>query len=327
MDVSQAVEQANSITFPEFLVGDDALEQERLKNEEAIRTLTDAWMAAPAGREPFSFDLVLSLADRNRDICDRFGIERLRDTPGLNLARRLSDDDLVHSVAVLQGRSDEEVARTAGPGAADLGVAYVESSVSGTVVGIDIETSDREPDRGYIINVGLEFMRLTPTAKPTDPYSAYCGIPAMYEEKGVPLAFVHHITWDDLKDAKPLRENAKMQKAILATLETFPFMAHNAAFEDSWFMLNIAGYAEARKARRVVPIDTRDICRRIDPEVKTLPRDSRPAALESWARRRGTLSATEKETHLGLEDVDLMLATVQAEFTERKMFPGQREEA
>ena len=77
--------------------------------------------------------------------------------------------------------------------------------------------------------------------------------------------------------------------------------------------------AEARKAGRVVPIDTRDICRRVDPETKTLPHEQRPASLESWARRRGTLKAGESERHLGLDDVELMLATVQAEFAARNM--------
>ena len=67
-------------------------------------------------------------------------------------------------------------------------------------------------------------------------------------------------------------------------------------------------------------IDSRDICRRCDPEIKSLPRESRPAALESWARRRKTLVSGEKEKHLGLEDVDLMFRTVQAEFKEREMF-------
>ena len=85
MDLSQAVEQANAFVFPGFLTDDDSLTQERSKNEEAIKVLTDAWKAAPLGREPFSFDLVRGLADRNRDICDRYGIERLRRTsrPGL----------------------------------------------------------------------------------------------------------------------------------------------------------------------------------------------------------------------------------------------------
>lgn len=326
MDLSQAIEQANAFVFPGFLTDDDSLTQERSKNEEAIKVLTDAWKAAPLGREPFSFDLVRGLADRNRDICDRYGIERLRNTNGLNLARRLSDADLIHGVATLQHRSDEEVTRVSGPTAADLGIAYIDAPVWGAVVGIDLETSDREPDRGYVINVGLEFMNLTPTAKPTNPYSAYCGMPEMYAEKGVPISEIHHITWKDLEGVPPLRQNSKMQKAILAALTAFPYMAHNAAFEDSWFMLNVDGYAEARKAGKIVPIDTRDICRRVDPEVRLLPRETHPATLENWARRRGTLSKNEKERHLGLEDVDLMLATVQAEFSERKMFPGQREE-
>ena len=232
----------------------------------------------------------------------------------------ISDADLVRACATLQHRPVEQVAALAGQGAADLNVAYVDAPVSGMVMGIDIETTDRDPARGYVVNIGLEFMDLAAKAKPHDAFAGYCGIPAMYAEKGVPLEFIHHITWDDVKDVKPLRANAPMQKAILAAMCAYPFMAHNAAFEDSWFMLNIAGYAEARKAGRITVIDSRDICRRVDPEVRTLPRESRPATLENWARRRGTLSAGESEVHLGLDDVELMLRTVQAEFAERNMF-------
>jgi len=320
MNLSQAIEHANALVFPGFLSDDQTLTAEREKNEEAIGLLMDAWMKAPLGQEPFSFDLVRNLADRNRSTCDSYGIDRLRNASPTTLSRKLSDEDLIRGVAALQGRPQEEVAKAAGPSCTDLGMAYVERPVSGTVCGIDIETTDRDPSRGYIVNVGLEFMDLTAKAKPAHPFSSYCGIPEMYREKGVPLEFVHHITWDDIRDKKPLRQNKKMQRAILAALEMYPFMAHNAAFEDSWFMVQIDGYAEARKAGRVVPIDTRDICRRIDPEYKSLPHDSKPAALESWALRRGTLKANQKETHLGLEDVDLMFRTVQAEFKERGMF-------
>ena len=76
-------------------------------------------------------------------------------------------------------------------------------------------------------------------------------------------------------------------------MKKIPFMAHNAAFEDSWFMFNIDGYAEARKAGKIIVIDSRDICRRLDPEIRSLPRESSPAALENWARRRHTLAADE----------------------------------
>lgn len=320
MELSQAIDLASAFVLPGLVSDEASLQAERMKNEDAIKTLMDAWRSAPAGKEPFGFDLVLSLVDRNRDVCDRIGAERLRDTSPSALARKLPDADLVHAVATMQRRPDAEVAAIAGPGLEDLNIAYVDAPVSGMVMGIDIETTDRDPARGYVVNIGLEFMDLAAKAKPHDAFAGYCGIPSMYAEKGVPLEFIHHIAWDDLKDSKPLRANAAMQKALLAAMCAYPFMAHNAAFEDSWFMLNIAGYAEARKAGKICVIDSRDICRRVDPEVRILPRESRPATLENWARRRGTLAADESEVHLGLDDVELMLRTVQAEFAERNMF-------
>ncbi len=319
MDLSQAIDCASAIALP-FFLDDAALTAERQKNEEALKVLLDAWKGAPAGAEPFGFDLVLSLVDRNRGICDMIGADKLRDVSPSALARKLPDADLVRAVARMQHRLDAEVAAIAGPGLEDLNIAYVDAPVSGMVMGIDIETTDRDPARGYVVNIGLEFMDLAAEAEPHDAFAGYCGIPEMYAEKGVPLEFIHHITWDDLKDSRPLRENAAMQGALLEAMCAYPFMAHNAAFEDSWFMLNIAGYAEARKAGRITVIDSRDICRRVDPEVRTLPRESRPATLENWARRRGTLAAGESEVHLGLDDVELMLRTVQAEFNERNMF-------
>ena len=319
MDLSQAIECASAFVFPGFLTDDASLSAERARNEEALGVLRAAWAEAPAGREPFSYDLVRSLADRNRDVCDRFGIEKLRDVSASSLARGLSNADLIHAVAVLQHRTDAQVTALSGTDARDLNVAWVDAPVSGMVVGIDIETTDRDPARGYIINVGLEFMTVGPDAEPHDPFAGYFGLPDLYAEKGVPLADIHKIQWSDLEGRRPFREDAQVQKALLAALTAYPYMAHNAAFEDSWFMLHIDGYAEARKAGRVVPIDTRDICRRVDPETRTLPHEMRPASLESWALRRGTLKPGESERHLGLDDVELMLATVQAEFTARNM--------
>ena len=327
MNLSQAIELANAFVLPGFMTDDAALDEERRKNEEAISILSAAWWEAPLGQEAFSYDLVRQLADRNRPVCDSYGMERLRDLSGLNLNRKLSDADLVHGVAWMQGRTDEEVAKVAGPDARDLGIAYVEAPVSGTVCGFDIETTSKDPDRGYIINLGLAFMDLTPTALPHDGHIAYFGIPPIYAEKGVPLSEIHQITWDKLEGKRPFRDDRRVQEALLATFKAYPLMAHNASFEDSWLKLHLNGYAEARKAGEIVLIDSRDICRRIDPDVRSLPRESSPASLEHWARRRGTLAADESERHLGLDDVFLMLSTVQAEFSERNLFPGQREEA
>ena len=74
------------------------------------------------------------------------------------------------------------------------------------------------------------------------------------------------------------------------------------------------------RAGKIVVVDSRDICRKLDNEVQSLPRESAPASLENWARRRGTLDAGEAERHLGLDDTDLMLRTVQAEFNLKSMF-------
>ena len=322
MNLQQAIEHANALVFPAFLTDDAARTAEREKNEEAIGVLSQAWFEAPLGNEPFHFDLVRNLADRNRELCDLIGEERLRDVRGTSLAQHLSDEDILRSAAVLQHRDIADVRKTAGPGLRDMGVAYVEAYVRGMVAGVDIETTSRYPDRGYIINIGLQFVNLAPKgrARKDRSYSAYCGIPEQYRSTGVPLAFVHHIQFGDLENKLPFRQNFKLQEALLASMELYPYLAHNAAFEDSWFMLNLNGYAEGRKAGRIVPIDTRDICRRIDPEVRTLPHDSKPAALETWARRRKTLKKGQKERHLGLDDVDLMIRTVEAEFAERNMF-------
>ena len=319
MVLSEALELANAFSLPGFFSDDATLTEERRRNEEAIGLLMGAWLAAPAGEETFSFDLVRALADRNRDICDTFGATRLRETNGSNLQRKLPDKDLIHGVAKLQRRRDAQVARTAGAGARDLGIAMAEAPFKGMVMGFDIETTDRYPDRGYIINMGLAFMELKPDAVPQEGHLAYFGIPELYRETGVPLADIHQISWADLEGKTPFRQDKRAQKALLRCFKRMPYMAHNAAFEDSWLMLHLDGYAEARKAGKIVIIDSRDICRRIDVDGRALPRESFPNTLENWARRRGTLRPDEKERHSGLDDVFLMLRTVQAELTLRNM--------
>jgi hypothetical protein len=326
VNFSQALAHASALSLPGFFQDDATLTSERLQNEEAISVLLAEWRShqgkaqdSSSEEAPFDFALVRDLADRNRQTCDEYGIERLRDARGGNLASRLSNDDLIRGVAAMQHRPASEVRRTAGPDCRDLEIAYAEAPVSGMVCGVDIETTDRYPERGYIINVGLQFMPLKAGARADRGYVAYCGIPEMYRDKGVPLSDIHHITWSDLDGKQPFRENKALQRALLESFVRYPFMAHNAAFEDSWFMLHLDGYAEARRQGRIIPIDTRDICRRLDPEVKTLPRESHPAALENWALRRGTLKMGEKERHLGLDDVDLMLRTVLAEFSKHNM--------
>ena len=59
-------------------------------------------------------------------------------------------------------------------------------------------------------------------------------------------------------------------------------------------MLNLKGYAEARKAGKIIPIDTRDMCRALDPEVRRMSWDQHPATLENWARGSGLVGSLDK---------------------------------
>ena len=319
MNAQQALEYSMQPFIPMFIYGDyDAMESERQRGEEALKALVDEWKA---NDEPgFGFDVILDLADRNRELCDQIGEARLRNLSSPMLSRSLTDADLCAGVGKLQGRGASVVAREVRGDRDAYAVAYVRKPIKGTVLGIDIETTGRAPERGYIINVGWELMDLTSTAEPREPEAHYCGLPELYREAGVPLNEIHHITWGDLEGTTPFRQDTQLHKTLLKLMKKYPYMAHNAAFEDSWFMLHLPGYAEARRAGKIIPIDTRHICRSLDGEVKTLPRESAPASLENWARRRGTLAADANELHLGLDDTDLMLRTVQAEFMRKQMF-------
>ncbi len=111
----------------------------------------------------------------------------------------------------MQGRAASAVAREVRGDRDAYSVADVRTPNQGTVLGIDIESTGRAPERGDIINVGWEIMELTSDAVPHDPLAFYCGIPDMYRETGVPLAVIHHIQWSDLDGKTPFREDAKLQ--------------------------------------------------------------------------------------------------------------------
>lgn len=318
MKLNEAIEHATMMFIPEFLfgMGDSVLLGERANNEEAIKLLVDAFMADE--RPKYGFDLVMDLAQRNRELCDQMAPEGTRESRSPNLPRNLADIDTYRGIATLQHRRVETIQKAAGPNV-DSSVLWAGKAMRGTVLGVDIETTSTSPDRGRIINIGWELMDLAAGAQPYGAFSAFCGLPAEYEERGVPLSNIHHITWDMIASEPEFRQNRDLQAQLLELLCTYPFMAHNAAFEDAWFMLNLDGYAEARKAGKIVPVDTREICRALDAEARRLSWDQHPAALENWARRRGTLADDAVERHLGLDDTDLMLRTVLAELQERNL--------
>ena len=323
MKVQDALDYANSYYFPELIFGSgyEVMEAERQKGEG--RHEDPRHRLAAAGRAR----LLLRPGARARRPQPRPLRRHRRGAPAQRL-ERLSltqplDDDLCAGIGAIQKRSAASVAREVRGDRNAYAVAYVRKPIKGTILGIDIETTGTAPERGYILNVGWELMDLTSDAVPRDGRAEYFGIPEdPYKTAGVPLENIHHITWADIEGKTPFRENKKLQAQLLKLMKRYPIMAHNAAFEDSWFMLHLDGYAEARREGKIAVVDSRDICRKLDSEVASLPRESAPASLENWARRRGTLSADEAERHLGLDDTDLMLRTCRPSSTLSRCSPN-----
>ena len=248
MNVSQALEYERQPFIPMFIYGDHgAMESERQKGEEALKVLETEYFTAE-GDPGFDFATVRDLADRNRDLCDQIGEARLRNVTPATLSRGLSDADTCAAIGKMQKRTAASVMREIRGDRDALGVAYARKPIQGTVLGIDIETTGRAPERGYIINVGWEIMELTSDAVPHDAEAHYCGLPDIYRGEDVPLSNIHHITWDDIDGKKPFRENKELQKQLLKLMKKYPYMAHNAAFEDSWFKIHLDGYAGSAAA-------------------------------------------------------------------------------
>ena len=202
-----------------------------------------------------------------------------------------------------------------------------------TVMGIDIETTGTDPARVYIIDVGFEYMNMV-SPKPASA-SASCG----YEQPdyepgdaygqsrlsfGVPEAnachgnpFILELTGIDVRERgacselKPFDEWPEAQGGLLQRLVRQPYVAHNAAFEHGFFMLNVAGYAEAYRAGNITIVDTMPMSRQWDSGSK--PSAAHPFGdntLEAYAKRQGALPPSRSERHLGLEDSHIMLVAM-----------------
>lgn len=327
LDVEQSLRYARlHLTDGERYEGEEDLDEvtpiQLEANEAALRTLRANWMREPS--PDYGFGVVLALGDRNRAIYDAL---KEREVPSRALPKGdgngwgLDTATTCRGIATLQGSDFDALLRSAlgkprGCGRDEVfRAAYEAAPVSGTVTGVDLETTGANPVRGYIINTGWESMALEPHAEPSGAHTAMSGLPELYERTGIPFTQMHHITWPDVAGRPAFRRDRELQARLLAELKARPFMAHNAVFEDSWLLMNVDGYAEARKAGDILPIDSMTICRLLDPDVRQPRRGSGPYRMENWARRRGVLAPDEHERHLGLDDADLMLLTVREELT------------
>lgn len=139
------------------------------------------------------------------------------------------------------------------------------------------------------------------------------GVPAENATLGNPL--ILDLTGIDVRDrASGFRlfdEWPEAQIGLLQRLEQQPYVAHNARFEHSFFMLNVAGYAESYRAGKITIIDTLPMSRRWDEG--SIPDGEHPYGnntLDAYAKRQGALDESKSERHLGLEDTHIMLVAM-----------------
>lgn len=214
--------------------------------------------------------------------------------------------------------------------------AYLPGRDVDNVMGIDIETTGTDPARVYIIDVGFEYMNMI-SPRPADAPAGYqyeqgyyeagdaygqsrlaFGVPAENAALGNPL--ILDLTGIDVR-TRSVAEAASSfrlfdewpaaQIGLLQRLEQQPYVAHNARFEHSFFMLNVAGYAESYRAGNITIIDTLPMSRRWDEG--SIPDDEHPHGnntLDAYAKRQGALDASKSERHLGLEDTHIMLVAM-----------------
>ena len=208
------------------------------------------------------------------------------------------------------------------------------------VMGIDLETNGTEPYRAYIIDVGFEYMNMK-SPRPTNTGADYSYDKDYYESGdaydqhrfsfGVTPeaarhgnAFIIQLTGIDISqrtgaDYPLFDEDPAAQADLLKRLTSQPFVAHMATFEHSFFMLNVAGYAEAYRNGHVTIIDTLPMSRLWDEG--SIPCEGHPDGdntLDAYAKRQGALHEDDAERHLGLEDSHIMLLAMKHHLTQLK---------
>lgn len=199
------------------------------------------------------------------------------------------------------------------------------------VFGIDIETTGLNAARDQVLDIGYEYMHVSPTCKhkiPVDSSNemwdgdyelkgAYgigrqmFGVADGREKAGIETEWLTGIGVDTVKGKVPFDEDPAAQSTLLEKLETAPFVAHNASYEHKHFMANVAGYAEAYRDGKITIIDTMPVSKLWDTKTDTSVRGAN--RLESWARRWGAIGQEDEERHLGGHDAHIMLDALREE--------------
>lgn len=242
--------------------------------------------------------------------------------------KELSDPSPVYEeIARLQGRTVEDVRSTVErrtSAGADLTESLVEEygayAPSGTMVGIDLETTGVSPHDSYIVDAGWESFDMD-SGSAFDAERHTYGIPSQRMRLGIKpgITALTGISAQSVAGSTPFQEAPDMQRRIMDALDGNVMVAHNARFERAFLMSNCAGFAEALREGRIAIIDSMMVARHSE--------DTRDQGfkLDDYARRNHALDDDrdmqvpsvdggmirldqgEQERHLGLEDTHIMM--------------------
>lgn len=314
---------------PNRLIVDDAT---------AIRYLT--WQQRDLSDEEQALERIIGAdeAKRIRDEIDPRPPRRPwspsgRPRPRFTKSELANPKDVYTEIALLQRRDPLEV-RASVRRRIDRGMDPVEALAgeygsrepTGSVTGIDLETTGLSPRDACIVDAGWETYDMG-SGRAWDACRRSYGLPPQRARLGVPARCVelNGIDATALRGLVPFQEDARAQRELLDALDGRIMVAHNARFERSFLIGNCAGYAEALRDGRIRILDSLKVAQHSDDW------RARGFRLDDYARRHGALDGDrcrrvpaagggyleldqgDAERHLGLEDTHIMLVAMRGQ--------------
>ncbi len=205
-----------------------------------LKSPLDAWKEALLGQEPVEFSVIQQLADRTaltlRHLRRKGSVHRGVGFPSFptTILRQQLQRDAASScpkAVYIKPQVPYRLLQIGMSGRAFLAM----------VLGIDIETTSRFPELGYIVNVALSLNlgRNTVPVEPSPP-------PTLAFQRYKKKVFLFPIFTRLRKDveARSHLETIKSPRGPgLVTMKKIPFMAHNV-YLMTWLMFNIDGWAQ-----------------------------------------------------------------------------------
>ena len=183
----------------------------------------------------FDFATVRDLADRNRDLCDQIGEARLRNLTPATLSRgsvrcrtpaRPSVRCKRHRrIGPARDRGDRDA----------LGVDYARKPIQGPCSVSTSRPPAVRPGAATSSTWAGRSWSSPATPSRTTPRAHYCGLPDIYRGEGCAVVEYPPASPGTTSTAKAVPREQGTAEAAAQAYEEYPYMAHNAAFEDSWF--------------------------------------------------------------------------------------------